>query len=85
MTIYTEFTHYANFATAAALSIVLGVITWLVLAIARTPPATVAAAGMMRDASSRAARASPYWSAPSSCVPVVLSMLAGFTGTTPSA
>jgi putative spermidine/putrescine transport system permease protein len=45
ITIYTEFTNYANFATAAALSIVLGIITWAVLALARTfAGATVAAA-----------------------------------------
>ena len=31
ITIYNEFTNYANFATAAALSIVLGLITWAVL------------------------------------------------------
>jgi putative spermidine/putrescine transport system permease protein len=36
MAIYNEFTGYANFAMAAALSIVLGVITWLVLALARS-------------------------------------------------
>lgn len=36
MTIYNEFTGYANFATAASLSIVLGVITWAVLALARS-------------------------------------------------
>ncbi len=36
MTIYNEFTGYANFATAASLSIVLGVITWVVLALARS-------------------------------------------------
>jgi putative spermidine/putrescine transport system permease protein len=36
ITIYNEFTNYANFPIAAALSIVLGVITWAVLAIART-------------------------------------------------
>ena len=35
MTIYTEFTLRANIALAAALSIVLGVITWLALALAR--------------------------------------------------
>jgi putative spermidine/putrescine transport system permease protein len=35
MTIYTEFTLNANMATAAALSIVLGFATWLVLALAR--------------------------------------------------
>lgn len=36
ITIYNEFTNYANFSMAAALSIVLGLITWAVLAIART-------------------------------------------------
>ena len=36
MTIYTEFTLNANFATAAALSIVLGIMTWLALFIARS-------------------------------------------------
>jgi len=36
LTIYNEFTNYANFSMAAALSIVLGVITWAVLALART-------------------------------------------------
>jgi putative spermidine/putrescine transport system permease protein len=36
MTIYTEFTLRANIAVAAALSIVLGVITWAGLALART-------------------------------------------------
>lgn len=35
MTIYTEFTLNANIATAAGLSIVLGVVTWVVLALAR--------------------------------------------------
>jgi len=46
MTIYTEFTLRANIATAAALSIVLGAMTWLVLAVARTAAgSTVAAAG----------------------------------------
>jgi len=46
MVIYTEFTLNANIAMAAALSIVLGLITWLVLAIARQASgATVAAAG----------------------------------------
>jgi putative spermidine/putrescine transport system permease protein len=45
ITIYTEFTNYANFATAASLSIVLGVLTWLVLNLARTfAGSTVAAA-----------------------------------------
>ncbi|WP_296226320.1 ABC transporter permease [Ralstonia sp. UBA689] len=36
MTIYTEFTLNAGIAMAAALSVVLGVVTWVVLAIART-------------------------------------------------
>jgi putative spermidine/putrescine transport system permease protein len=46
MTIYTEFTLRANIATAAALSVVLGAITWVGLAIARTAAGnTVAAAG----------------------------------------
>lgn len=36
MVIYNEFTSYANFAMAAALSMVLGLITWLVLALARS-------------------------------------------------
>jgi len=36
MAIYNEFTSYANFAMAASLSIVLGVITWLALALARS-------------------------------------------------
>jgi putative spermidine/putrescine transport system permease protein len=45
ITIYTEFTNYANFAAAASLSIVLGVLTWLVLNLARTfAGSTVAAA-----------------------------------------
>ena len=35
ITIYNEFTNYANFALAASLSIALGVITWLVLFVAR--------------------------------------------------
>lgn len=35
ISIYNEFTNYANFATAASLSIALGLITWLVLFIAR--------------------------------------------------
>lgn len=35
ITIYNEFTNYANFALAASLSIALGVITWLVLWAAR--------------------------------------------------
>lgn len=36
MAIYNEFTNYANFAMAASLSIVLGVITWISLALARS-------------------------------------------------
>lgn len=46
MVIYTEFTLSANIAMAAALSFVLGAITWAVLAMARTVAgSTVAAAG----------------------------------------
>jgi putative spermidine/putrescine transport system permease protein len=46
MVIYTEFTLRANIAMAAALSIVLGIITWLVLGIARSMAgSTVSAAG----------------------------------------
>jgi putative spermidine/putrescine transport system permease protein len=46
MVIYTEFTLSANIAMAAALSFVLGAITWLVLALARSVAgSTVAAAG----------------------------------------
>ena len=46
MVIYTEFTLRANIAMAAALSIVLGVITWLVLNVSRSlAGSTVAAAG----------------------------------------
>lgn len=45
MTIYTEFTLNANIATAAALSIVLGIVTWIALFIARSlAGSTVAAA-----------------------------------------
>jgi putative spermidine/putrescine transport system permease protein len=36
LTIYNEFTNYANFAVAASLSIVLGAITWAALAAARS-------------------------------------------------
>jgi len=44
--IYTEFTLLANIAMAAALSIVLGVITWATLAASRAVAgATAAAAG----------------------------------------
>jgi putative spermidine/putrescine transport system permease protein len=35
ITIYNEFTNYANFALAASLSITLGLITWLVLFVTR--------------------------------------------------
>jgi len=46
LTIYNEFTNYANFAMAASLSIVLGLITWVALAVARSlAGAGVAAAG----------------------------------------
>jgi putative spermidine/putrescine transport system permease protein len=46
MVIYTEFTLNANIAMAAALSIILGLITWLALAIARQASgSSVAAAG----------------------------------------
>ena len=44
MTIYTEFTLRANIAVAAALSIVLGLITWIALAVARTAAGTSVAA-----------------------------------------
>ncbi|APW36855.1 ABC transporter permease [Rhodoferax koreense] len=42
ITIYNEFTNYANFALAASLSITLGLITWLVLFVARRLPGAVA-------------------------------------------
>lgn len=43
ITIYNEFTNYANFALAASLSIALGVITWVALFVARRfGPATLA-------------------------------------------
>jgi putative spermidine/putrescine transport system permease protein len=46
MLIYTEFTLAANFSTSAALSVGLGVITWFILAIARSfSGSAVAAAG----------------------------------------
>jgi putative spermidine/putrescine transport system permease protein len=46
ITIYNEFTNYANFSMAASLSIVLGLITWAALALARSfAGAGVAAAG----------------------------------------
>src|SRR5579864_7271745 len=44
MTIYTEFTLNANMVTAAGLSIVLGVVTWLVLALARSATGSAVAA-----------------------------------------
>ena len=36
ITIYSEFTNYANFAAAASLSLVLGVLTWFILMFARS-------------------------------------------------
>jgi putative spermidine/putrescine transport system permease protein len=46
LTIYGEFTNYANFSMAASLSIVLGLITWAALALARSLAGSgVAAAG----------------------------------------
>ena len=46
MLIYTEFTLQANFATAGALAIVLGLVTWAALLVARVfGGASVAAAG----------------------------------------
>ena len=46
MVIYTEFTLSANIAMAAALSFILGAVTWLVLTLARSAAgSTVAAAG----------------------------------------
>jgi putative spermidine/putrescine transport system permease protein len=46
MLIYTEFTLAANFATSAALSVGLGIITWFILALARSfTGGAVAAAG----------------------------------------
>jgi putative spermidine/putrescine transport system permease protein len=44
ITIYTEFTNNANFVMAASLSMVLGVITWLALALARTAAGSSVAA-----------------------------------------
>jgi putative spermidine/putrescine transport system permease protein len=35
LTIYGEFTNYANFATAAALSVLMGGFAWLALMLAR--------------------------------------------------
>ena len=45
ITIYNEFTNYANFALAASLSITLGVMTWAVLFVARRLGATTVGAG----------------------------------------
>jgi putative spermidine/putrescine transport system permease protein len=45
ITIYNEFTNYANFALAASLSIALGLITWLFLFIARRFGPPIVAAG----------------------------------------
>jgi putative spermidine/putrescine transport system permease protein len=45
MVIYTEFTLSANIAMAAALSLVLGLVTWILLLIARSFSGTTAAAG----------------------------------------
>jgi putative spermidine/putrescine transport system permease protein len=45
ITIYNEFTNYANFALAASLSISLGLMTWLVLFLARHFGGPAAAAG----------------------------------------
>ena len=44
MVIYTEFTLNANIAMAAALSLLLGVITWIMLSIARAVGGTSVAA-----------------------------------------
>ena len=43
ISIYNAFTNYADFATAAALSISLGLVTWIVLFLARKPDAFTAA------------------------------------------
>ena len=84
MTIYTEFTLNANMVTAAALSIGLGLVTWLVLALARSvrrrdawrrPDEPCATALIF----CRAARRSPLLVAAFLIVPVVLSMIAGLT------
>lgn len=44
ITIYNEFTNYANFSVAAALSLILGVVTWVALALARQLAGAQAAA-----------------------------------------
>lgn len=46
MTIYSEFTNYANFALAASLSVALGLMTWLVLFLARRMSGVDMAAGI---------------------------------------
>jgi ABC-type sulfate transport system permease component len=67
ITIYTEFTNYANFAIAAALSIVLGILTWLVLNLARTfAGSTVAAAALAAARASGRSSRSRSWCARSS-------------------
>ena len=45
MVIYTEFTLSANIAMASALSVVLGLVTWALLLIARSFSGTTVAAG----------------------------------------
>ncbi|NYT76888.1 ABC transporter permease [Alcaligenaceae bacterium] len=45
MTIYTEFTLNANLVTAAALSVILGVVTWAILTLARNFAGTTMMAG----------------------------------------
>lgn len=45
ITIYNEFTNYANFALAASLSITLGIITWVVLWLSRRVAGPAPAAG----------------------------------------
>jgi putative spermidine/putrescine transport system permease protein len=45
MVIYTEFTLSANIAMAAALSISLGLVTWVLLLVARSLSGTTVAAG----------------------------------------
>jgi putative spermidine/putrescine transport system permease protein len=45
MTIYTEFTLNANLVTAAALSVILGVVTWVILMLARNATGTTMVAG----------------------------------------
>ncbi len=45
MVIYTEFTLSANIAMASALSVLLGLVTWALLYIARSLAGTTVAAG----------------------------------------